>query len=336
MLAPFSRESKSKPRRFRTSVGFAGRVERRPWRVPLICVLLLSAACALSGSLRADDEDDEDDEAPPARHVSANKASDDSPLSAAAASKPSTGQTDDGPGVDFRGGISYGQGPVQDRSILPIEMFPFFMSGDSLFFSDMRFYPTIDGTFGGSLGAGCRYYSPRLDRIFGASLWYDADGTRDQYFQQIGLSLESYGTWLDFRTNFYLPVGQTTQQSSSELVTGSPRFVGESLVYDQLNNYLAAMRGLDMEVGVQLPGSFAKEHGIRLYGGWYYYGDEQGDHILGASARLQANIASGLDASVQVTNDNYFDTRAILGVSWTCGEMHMSNLAQDNAKGRMG
>ncbi len=335
MLASISRESKPKPRGFRPPSRFDSFAERRSWRLPLIGVMLLSVLCALGGTLRADDDDDEDDVAAPPRHVSAQKDSDNSPLSSAA-SKPSTGQTDDGFGVDFTGGISYGQGTVQDRSILPIEMFPYFMSGNSLYFSDLRFYPTIDGTFGGSLGSGYRYYAPRIDRVFGASLWYDGDGTRDQYFQQLGLSLETYGTWLDFRTNFYLPVGQTTQQSSADLVTGSPRFVGESLVYDQLNTYLAAMRGLDMEVGCLLPGSFAKEHGIRAYGGWYYYGDDLGDHILGVSARLQANIASGLDASIQVTNDNYFDTRAFLGVSWTFGPLHRSNLSQDNAKGRIG
>ena len=47
------------------------------------------------------------------------------------------------------------------------------MMDNSLYFSDLRFYPTIEGTFGGSAGAGYRYYAPQIDRIFGASLWYD-------------------------------------------------------------------------------------------------------------------------------------------------------------------
>ena len=262
--------------------------------------------------LRADDDDDDDEEARPVRHVAATKRSDESPLEKAAA-KPSNGQTNDGGGVDFTGGVSFGQGPVQDKSILPIEMFPFFLLNDSLYFSDMRFFPTIDGTFGGNVGAGYRYYAPRFDRIFGASFWYDADGTRDQYFQQVGLSLETYGKWIDFRTNLYLPVGDTSQQSSASYVAGSGQYVGENLVYSQVNSYLAAMRGLDMEAGVRLPGRFAEDHGIHVYGGWYYYDDQQGDHILGVSGRLQANIASGLDASVQVTNDNYFETRSLCG-----------------------
>ena len=334
MLATFSREFKPNLRVVRSAGRFHSPAERRLWRVPLIGAILFSVLCASGGSLRADDEED-DEEAPPVRHVAAKNETEESPL-ANAATKPSSGQTNDGPGVDFTGTASFGQGISQDRSLFPIEAFPFFMMDNSLYFSDLRFYPTIEGTFGGSAGVGYRYYAPRIDRVFGASFWYDGDGTRDQYFQQVGLSLETYGKWLDFRTNFYLPVGETTQQSATSLVAGTAQYVGENLSYAQMNSYLAAMKGLDMELGVQLPGHFAEEHGIHLYGGWYYYDDDQGDHILGASARVQANIASGLDASVQITNDNYFDTRAFVGVSWTFGPLHRSNLSQDNAKGRIG
>jgi hypothetical protein len=336
MLASNSRESRPKPRGFR-SVGRISRfAQRRSWRGPLVGVILLGLLCAWGGALRADDDDeDKDEEAPPARQVSGSKDGSESSMPPSA-TKPSSGQTNDGPGIDVTGAASLGQGISQDRSLFPIEAFPFFMMDNSLYFSDLRFYPTIEGTFGGSVGAGYRYYAPQIDRIFGASLWYDADGTRDEYFQQVGLSLESYGKWVDFRTNFYLPVGQTTQQSSSVLAPGSAQYVGENLVYNTIDTYLAAMKGLDMEVGVLLPGQFCADHGIRVYGGWYGYEDDLGDRILGASARVQANIASGLDASVSVTNDNYFDTRAFVSVSWTFGPLHRSNLSQDNSKGRMG
>ena len=100
--------------------------------------------------------------------------------------------------IEFWGGGVYGQGPVQDRSILPVEMFPFFKMDDSLFFSDLRFFPTVEGTFGGNVGFGYRYYSKTWDRVFGISGWYDADGTRDDYYQQLGLSLETYAGPFDF------------------------------------------------------------------------------------------------------------------------------------------
>jgi hypothetical protein len=249
---------------------------------------------------------------------------------------PAINETSDMASIQFWGGGVYGQGPVQDRSILPVEMFPFFRMDESLYFSDLRFFPTIDGTFGGNVGLGYRYYSKGWDRVFGISGWYDADGTRDDYFQQLGLSLEAYGGPFDFRTNFYLPIGQTDRQNSLALVNNSSRFVGNNMVYDQIETFTAAMRGFDMEAGVGIPGRFAQEHALRAYGGWYYFVDDQGDNIVGASARVQANIASGLDTSVQITNDNFYNTRAFFSVSWTFGPLRRSESVSSTAEDRLG
>jgi hypothetical protein len=232
-------------------------------------------------------------------------------------------------------GIS-GQGPVQDLSIFPVEMFPFFLMDHQLYFSDLRFFPTVDGTFGGNIGLGYRIYNPSLDRVFGISGWYDADGTRDPYLQQLGLSLETYGKWWDFRTNLYLPIGQTYESTGYSAASNTARFVGNNVVYDELQGYIAAMGGVDMEVGVPIPGKFFEDHNTRLYGGWYYFVDNQGDHIAGGSARLQANLYQGLDGSVQVTNDNFFNTRAFVGLSWTFGPLHRSELSDPSQQARLG
>jgi hypothetical protein len=239
-------------------------------------------------------------------------------------------------GFQFWGSGNLGQGVVQDRSILPLEMFPFFRMDQSLYFSDLRFFPTIEGTFGGSVGAGYRFFSPSWDRVFGISGWYDADGTRDDYFQQLGLSLETYGGPFDFRTNFYLPIGQTDRQNSLAMINNSARFAGNNVVYDQIDSFTAAMRGLDMEVGVGIPGQFARHHALRVYAGWYYYNDDQGDNIVGASARIQANVASGLDTSVEITNDNFFNTRAFFTLSWTFGPLRRTDASAATTADRLG
>ena len=232
-------------------------------------------------------------------------------------------------------GIS-GQGPVQDLSIFPVEMFPFFLMDHQLYFADLRAFPTVDGTFGGNIGLGYRLYNPSLDRVFGISGWYDADGTRDPYFQQFGVSLETYGRWWDWRANVYVPFGQTFDQTSLGAIGNSARFVGNNVVYNELQGYIAAMTGFDMELGVPIPGKFAEAHNVRLYGGGYYYTDSQGDHITGGSARLQANLYEGIDGSVQVTNDNFFNTRAFLGISWTFGALHRSELSDPSQQSRLG
>jgi hypothetical protein len=238
--------------------------------------------------------------------------------------------------VQVRAAGIQGQGPVQDLSIFPVEAFPFFLIDRQLYFADLRVFPTVDGTFGGNVGLGYRLYNPSLDRVFGISGWYDADGTRDPYFQQLGLSLETYGKWWDFRTNLYFPVGQTYDQTTYSAASNSARFVGNNVVYDQMQGYIAAMGGVDMEVGVPIPGKFAEDHNVRVYGGWYYFVDDQGDHITGGSARIQANLYQGVDASVQITNDNFFDTRAFFSLSWTFGPLHRSESSDPSQQSRLG
>jgi hypothetical protein len=330
MLAPT-------PREFGRLVPRALRGHRFCGRAALAAMLVLGLILCCSGVARAGDDDDPDDDMPVKKRVTpVHKESSESSSEGSNGSSPITpGVPGDGWGIDAIGGFAWGQGVVQDRPLAPLEAFPYFLLNDSLYFGDLRFYPTIDGTFGGSVGGGYRYYSRSLNRIFGASLWYDADGTRDVYFQQLGVSLETYG-FIDFRANGYFPVGQTYQQNADSIVSGSQRWVGNNLAFDTLTSYLAAMRGVDFEAGVGIPGRFAEDHGIRAYLGGYYYNDDQGDHILGISGRVQANIWSGLDASVQVTNDNFFDTRAFVNVSWTFGPLHRSQLSQSTTEGRLG
>lgn len=272
----------------------------------------------------------------PASSPTSNSAS--SPLAGGPPSDdiPTTRDSNDQVGLQFWGGGVLGQGPVQDRSILPVEMFPFFRMDESLYFTDLRFFPTVEGTFGGNVGLGYRYYSQSWDRVFGISGWYDADGTRDDYFQQLGLSLETYAGPFDFRTNFYLPIGQTDRQNSLGLLNNSTRFVGNNVAYDQIESFTAAMRGLDMEAGVPIPGQFARAHAMRVYGGWYYFADDQGDNILGGSARIQATLAYGLDTSVQITNDNFYNTRAFFSLQWTFGPLRRSDSSGATTVDRLG
>lgn len=242
----------------------------------------------------------------------------------------------EGNGVLFRAGHIEGQGIPQTLPITPLELFPYHLSDEQLFFSDLRFFPTNSGTIGGNAGAGYRYYYSDWDRIFGISGWYDADNTRSLYFQQLGLSLESYGEFVDFRTNLYLPVGETTRNSFSGIVAGSTRFRGDNIVYDQTRSWYTAMKGIDMEAGIPIPGEFSKDHALRVYGGWYHFSGDNVSSITGGQARVQANIISGLDAHVQVMYDPFFQTRGFVGLSWTFGPLHRSKVAQTSTYGRMG
>lgn len=242
----------------------------------------------------------------------------------------------EGNGVQIRGGHIEGQGIPQVMSLTPIEIFPYMLLEEQLFFTDLRFLTTNHFTFGGNVGMGYRYYSESLDRVFGVSAWYDADNTRRLYFSQVGISFDTFAGPFDARSNVYIPVGPTYRQSGLDVVGGSTQFVGNNLVYQQIRSWFGAMTGFDSEVGIPIPGEFANDHAIRAYGGGYYYADHQGNTIAGGSGRLQANIFSGLDAQVQVTHDSFFGTRAFAGVSWTFGSLHRSEFPQKSAYGRIG
>src|SRR5262245_44013899 len=242
----------------------------------------------------------------------------------------------EGPGIMGRIDHIEGTGIPQIFPITPVQLFPYYISDQSLLFSDLRVFPTNYGQVGGNAGIGYRYYSESLDRVFGISGWYDGDNTRSVLLQQLGLSVESYADPFDIRSNFYMPVGPLTRQSGLSLVPGSVQFQGDNLIYDQLRSYIVAMKGFDAEIGGLLPGEFLHDHGVRVYGGGYHYSDAQGDRITGASARLMANFLGGLDAQMQVTYDNFFRTRIFVGVSYTFGALHRSEMKQNTAYGRIG
>jgi hypothetical protein len=242
----------------------------------------------------------------------------------------------EGSGLMFRGDHIEGTGIPQIFPITPFQLFPYYIYDESLLFSDLRVFPTNYGQVGGNAGFGYRYFSEGLNRVFGVSGWYDGDNTRGFLFQQLGLSLETYADAFDVRSNLYLPIGPLTRQSGLSLIPGSTQFVGNNLVYNQLQSYVVAMKGFDAEIGRGLPGEFLVDHGVRAYAGGYHFTNDQGDSITGASARLQANFIAGLDAGVQVTYDNFFKTRAFVGISYTFGALHRSEMKQTTAYGRIG
>jgi hypothetical protein len=241
-------------------------------------------------------------------------------------------------GSGIMGSITHteGTGVPQIFPLTPVQLFPYLIYDQSLFFSDLRVFPTNYGTVGGNAGLGSRYYSESFDRVFGISGWYDGDNTRRVLFQQLGLSLESYGQAFDVRSNLYLPVGPLSRQTNVALVNGSTQFQGDNLYYSQYQSWITAMKGVDAEIGRVLPFEFAEEHGLRLFGGGYYFKDDQGDSITGGSARFQVNLLAGLDMQGQVTYDNFFKTRAFLGIRYTFGALHRSQMSQTTSYGRIG
>ena len=201
----------------------------------------------------------------------------------------------------------------RDDSIAHIEALPYLEADQHTLFSDMRFFVSDEGLIGGNAGFGYRYRLLDSDRFIGGSLWYDLDDTTGQLFHQIGLSLETYGSNWDFRTNFYLPVGKNEHDYGLAVV--NQRFVDNRIVYDGSRTFGEAMEGLDLEFGVPFPTEFAASHRISAnVGGYWFLGDVAPD-IQGVKCRVEGNLTDHVAMQVEMTHDDTFGTNVMLGIA---------------------
>ena len=201
----------------------------------------------------------------------------------------------------------------RNESITHAEIVPYVEADEHTLFGDFRVFVSNDSLFGGNVGLGYRYGVPHWDRYFGASLWYDLDETTGELFQQIGLSLETYGTFWDFRSNFYLPISH--DQKTYHLTVQNPQFAGNHVVYDGFRRFGEALEGLDFEFGMLLPTAAGAKHDIRLSAGWYgFFGDDVPD-IYGCKVRAEGNVNDHVQMQVEMTDDRTFGTNLTLGVA---------------------
>jgi hypothetical protein len=199
----------------------------------------------------------------------------------------------------------------RNGSITHAELFPYAMMDEHLIFADARFFTSNDLDYGGNLGFGYRYLQSDWDRVLGINFYYDNDQTTGKMFQQVGFGLESYGDILDFRTNFYFPVGDTEQNISSALANA--RFAGNLLLFDRHRKIGEAMPGADIEAGVRLYGDFARDHNLRLYGGFYHFQGTTLDDINGYRIRFEGSINDYFTAQTEYTNDPTYGSNVIIG-----------------------
>jgi hypothetical protein len=203
----------------------------------------------------------------------------------------------------------------RDDSIGTIEVFPSVLDDNLMLFGDARLFSTFQGQFGGSVGAGGRFRTSRVGRIFGGSLWYDADDSLETLFQQLGLSLETYGDVIDARTNLYFPIGTSSDLISNHL--RNPHFVGNSLLYDRVSTFGKALPGVDYEVGMLLPNARLRQHALRWFAGGYHFWGDDVDVVHGFRTRLEGTLIPSLDTQLEFTTDRLYGTNLMAAVTWT-------------------
>lgn len=230
-----------------------------------------------------------------------------------------SGRNGEAYGMLFRAGVYTGPAVGRTDTIVPLELMPYGFINNAMVFGTFRGFRAASDGWGMNLGGGLRYYADRWDRIFGVNAFYDYDNSSGGLFREVGFGLESLGRLWDMRANAYIPHGTTQRLLTTELVQGSQRFVDHRMLYDNLLTYGNALRGVDWELGVPIPGRIPLRHDLKVFGGFYYYNGSATDGFTGWKARAQANVVQNLNVQLEVLNDQVFDTSVVFGATWTYG-----------------
>jgi Inverse autotransporter, beta-domain len=230
-----------------------------------------------------------------------------------------SGRSGEAYGLLGRAGVFTGPAVGRKGPIVPIEIMPYAFADNFMVFGSFRGFRAATDGWGMNLGGGARYYSPLLDRIFGANFYYDYDNSSGSLFRQTGFGFESLGAQWDARANFYAPFGTTDALLSTSLVNNSQHFIGHQMLYNNILTYGNALRGLDLELGAPVPGRVMRRHDVRVFGGWYTYNGKDVAGFNGWKGRVQANVIDSVNVQLEVFNDQIFKTTVVFGATWTYG-----------------
>jgi hypothetical protein len=221
--------------------------------------------------------------------------------------------------VEYQNFAGDGEGYGRLEGLIPLGQTP----GQSVtFFNPQVVWDATYGTVGGGLTVGHRWLQD--ETIFGGYVSYDLRQTDDSTFNQIGLGLEAFGDIWDVHLNGYLPVGDTRQRVGRTGGTANQvtdfSFQGNNLVLQlggqSIDEYEAALGGLDLEGGIQLT-EFANGGDLRGYGGLYYLAGNSSDSVVGGRVRLAARPTPFLNLGLGLQSDGLFGTRVLFSVGAT-------------------
>ena len=213
---------------------------------------------------------------------------------------------------DIGDGVGYSKGYQTFALFQPIIIEP----DELMLFLSPRGIVTYLGDVAANAGAGFRWYDDSNDRIFGGSFWYDTDNTGQFKYDQLGISLESLGQYLDFRVNGYMPTNDD-RDLAGQFLNGQINFFQNFIGFGRSTRYSTPLKGGDFEVGGLLPG--IGNRGIRPYIGGYYYQGEGTGAVYGVRARIEALITQDIWAQVLVTDDRLFGTNLMGAVTMYFG-----------------
>ena len=218
--------------------------------------------------------------------------------------------------------------------------------GSNLTYLEGKLLLDNDTNIGSNLILGHRFYNPNSKRILGGYFSYDSRNTDSSSFHQLGAGLESLGEYWDFRTNFYVPIGDTRQLVAENIsqttpIFSNPFFQSNFLVMSgsrerrETRLFEAAMAGLDVEAGVKIA-NLGSTGDFRGYLGGYYYDAAESDSILGWRARLEARPNDSFRLGLSVQNDATFGTNVVFSIGASFPGNHTPRKESEQVLARLG
>lgn len=188
---------------------------------------------------------------------------------------------------------------------------------DAIGFIDGQFRVSNESQFGLDFGGGFRWMAPGLltgdTRVYGVTGWYDGQETNlNNYFNQLGVSLESLGEQVDFRMNVNIPL---ENEKSGDIVidSGEVTYFQNFLSIGTLIPSDVALRIVDFEVA---PRIFDLNAWVYA-GGYQMDGNDVSD--IGAKGGVRGYVTNDLAVDLGVQNDDVFGTNTVFQIIWTPG-----------------
>lgn len=179
---------------------------------------------------------------------------------------------------------------------------------------------------GYNVGLGYRWmtlplfpWSPDDEKIMGISLWSDGQTVgKENFFSQVGVSLEFLGEHLDFRANGYAPIGSRSQDrdftETGELAF-TDRFVAPELL---------GVRDTALTVGEAEMAGRLGDLDAWAFAGVYGFAGGPYDAV-GGKVGFRGYATPDLMLSIAVANDDQFDTNTLFAATWFIGRTRAEN-----------
>lgn len=210
---------------------------------------------------------------------------------------------------------SYGQ----TRGNLDLGTAKFYDDGNGVWFADGQVTMNDDAGMGYNVGLGYRFLTLPLlpgsfdkEKIAGISVWSDGNATiNDNFFTQVGVSLEYLGENWDMRSNISVPLEDTKYGSFTE--TGELTFAGNFLARETIAGVDEALGVAEFELARRLLDldAWAFADVYSLYG--------ENTDTVGAKVGVRGYVLPDLSLSMAIAEDDVFGTNAVFNMTWFIG-----------------